>query len=194
VSKLLVGACLAALLLPAALPADAKSPPNGLKHQVAVLKATVRRLQAEKRSLEQVNGAVLRRELALQRHVAAVDPCPITHPNGSKPPGPMFGAEALGNGSIWVGLWGANVVVWSAEPDGSVSAKFGWWRGVAGKLRIDGHRLDGQAPPLTAHVPDGYGDSGFQSTGITFPTEGCWRVTGRVGDESLTFVTFVLAV
>jgi hypothetical protein len=39
VSKLLVGACLAALLLPAALPADAKSPPNGLKHQVAVLKA-----------------------------------------------------------------------------------------------------------------------------------------------------------
>ncbi len=49
-------------------------------------------------------------------------------------------------------------------------------RGVAGKLRIDGHRLDGQAPPLTAHVPDGYGDSGFQSTGITFPTEGCWRV------------------
>jgi hypothetical protein len=194
VSKLLVGACLAALLLPAALPADAKSPPNGLKHQVAVLKAKVRRLKAENRSLEQANAAALRRELALQRHVAAVDPCPITHPNGSKPPGPMFGAEPHGNGSIWVGLWSANVVVWSAEPDGSVSAKFGWWRGVAGKLRIDGHRLDRQAPPLTAHVPDGYGDSGFQSTGITFPTEGCWRVTGRVGDASLTFVTLVLAV
>jgi hypothetical protein len=194
VSKLLVGACLAALLLPAALPADAKSPPKGLKHQVAVLKATVKRLQAENRSLEQANAAALRRELALKRHVAAVDACPITHPNGSKPPGPMFGAEPHGNGSIWVGLWSANVVVWSAEPDGSVSAKFGWWRGVAGKLRIDGHRLDGQAPPLTAHVPDGYGDSGFQSTGITFPTEGCWRVTGRVGDASLTFVTLVLAV
>ena len=61
-SKLLVGACLAALLLPAALPADAKSPPNGLKHQVAVLKAKVRRLKAENRSLEQANAAALRRE------------------------------------------------------------------------------------------------------------------------------------
>jgi hypothetical protein len=193
VSRIVVGACLAALLLPTALPADAKSPPKGLKHQVAVLKAKVGRLQAENRSLRQANAAALRREIVLQRRVAAVDPCPITHPNGSKPPGAMFGAEPHGNGSIWVGLWSANVVVWDAEPDGSVSAKFGWWRGVAGKLRIDGHRLDAQASPLTAHVPDGYGDSGFQSTGITFPTEGCWRVTGRVGDASLTFVTLVLA-
>jgi hypothetical protein len=75
-----------------------------------------------------------------------------------------------------------------------VSAKFGWWRGVPGKLRVDGRRLDGQAPPLTAHIPDGYGDSGFQSSGITFPTKGCSRVTGRVGDASLSFVTLVLAV
>jgi len=193
VSKFLVGACLAALLLPAALPADAKSPPKGLRHQVAVLKAKVGRLQTENRSLRQTNAAALRREVVLQRRVAAVDPCPITHPNGSKPPGPMFGAEPHGNGSIWVGLWNANVVVWDAERDGSVSAKFGWWRGVAGRLRIDGHRLDAQASPLTAHVPDGYGESGFQSTGITFPTEGCWRVTGRVGEASLTFVTLVLA-
>jgi hypothetical protein len=43
-------------------------------------------------------------------------------------------------------------------------------------------------------VPDGYGDSGFQSSGITLPSEGCWQVTGRVGDASLTFVTLVLAV
>ena len=192
-SKLLVGACLAALLLPAALPAGAKSPPKGQKHQLAVLKAKVRRLQAENRSLRQAYAAALRREIVLQRRVAAVDPCPITHPNGSVPPGPMFGAEPHGNGSIWVGLWPADIVLWNAEPDGSVSAKFGWWRGVAGKLRIDGHRLDAQASPLTAHVPDGYGDSGFQSTGITFPTEGCWRVTGRVADASLTFVTLVLA-
>ena len=141
-SKVVVGACLAALFLPAALPAGAKSPPRGLKQQVAVLKAQVKRLQADNRTLTQANSAGLRREIALQRHVAAVDPCPITRPNGSKPPGPMFGAEPHGNGSIWVGLWHADVVVWEAEPDGSVSAKFGWWRGVPGTLRIDGHRLD----------------------------------------------------
>jgi hypothetical protein len=69
------------------VPADAKSPPKGLKHQVAVLKAKVRRLQAEHRSLTDANAAALRREIALQRQVAAVDPCPIIHPNGSKPPG-----------------------------------------------------------------------------------------------------------
>jgi hypothetical protein len=119
--------------------------------------------------------------------------CPITHPNGSKPPGPTFGAEYHGNGSIWVGLWHSNVVVWNAEPDGSVTTKFGWWRGVPGTLGIEGRRLDARGPPLTAHVPDGYGDSGFQSSGITFPTEGCWQVTGRVGDASLTFVTLILA-
>jgi len=63
---------------------------------------------------------------------------------------------------------------------------------VAGKLRIEGSRLDASAPPLVGHVPDGYGDSGFQSSGITFPTEGCWQVTGRVGEASLTFVVLVL--
>src|SRR5262245_19301624 len=146
-SRVLVGACLAALLLPAALPAGAKSPPKGPQHQVAVLRAKVRRLQAENRSLRQANADALRREIVLHRRVAAVDPCPITHPNGSEPPGSMFGAEPHGNGSIWVGLWPANVVVWDAEPDGSVSAKFGWWRGLPGKLRIGGHRLDAQAPP-----------------------------------------------
>jgi hypothetical protein len=193
VPRVLVGACLAALLLPAALPAGAKSPPNGPRHRVAVLEAKVKRLQAENRTLRQANAASLRREIVLQRHVAAVDPCPITHPNGSKPPGPMFGAEPHGNGSIWVGLWHANVVVWDAEPDGSVTAKFGWWRGAAGKLRIEGRRLDAPAPALVGHVPDGYGESGFQSSGITFPAQGCWQVTGRAGDASLTFVTLVLA-
>ena len=73
-----------------------------------------------------------------------------------------------------------------------MNAKFGWWRGVTGSLRIDGRRLDAPAPPLGASIPDGYGDSGFQSTAITFPTGGCWEVTGRVGEASRTFVTLVI--
>ena len=196
-SKMLVGVCVAVVVLTATLPAAAKAPPGRelarLRHQVTVLKAKVRRLQAENRLLTGVNAAALRREMALQRHVASVDPCRITKPNGSRPPGSTFGAEFHGNGSIWVGTWYANVVVWSRAADGSVTAKFGWWRGVPGELRIEGHRLDAAAPPLVAHVPEGYGDSGFQASGITFPTEGCWQVTGRVGEASLTFVTLVLA-
>jgi hypothetical protein len=29
-------------------------------------------------------------------------------------------------------------------------------------------------------------------SGLSFPTEGCWEVTGAVGDAELTFVTLVL--
>jgi hypothetical protein len=76
--------------------------------------------------------------------------------------------------------------------DGSIRAKLGWWRVVHGRLRISGTRLDAQAPPLRADVPDGYGDFGFQATEITFPTSGCWRVTGRVANSAITFVVQVL--
>ena len=69
-----------------------------------------------------------------------------------------------------------------------------WWRGprVRGALTITGRRLDGLAPPLQAGIPDGYGDTGFQVAGIAFPTEGCWEVTGRAGNATLTFVTYVV--
>jgi hypothetical protein len=180
-----------------ALPAGAAAPPRKeiarLKRQVVALQANVRRLEAENTALARANASALRRERALSRHVAAVDPCPITHPNGSRPPGSTFGAEFHGNGAIWVGVWPSNVVVTERDPAGSIEAKFGWWRGVVGRLRIEGRRLDGAAPPLRASVPNGYGDTGFQSSGIVFPSEGCWEVTGRVGEASLTFVTLVLA-
>jgi len=34
--------------------------------------------------------------------------------------------------------------------------------------------------------------TGFQSSGVYFPTEGCWEVSGRVGTTTLSFVTFVI--
>ena len=157
------------------------------------MKAQIRTLRAEVRALGAANSSSQRRERALARRIAAVDPCPITRANGSRPPGSTFGAEFHGNGSLWVGFWPSNVVAWQAGGDGSVEAKFGWWRGVAGELTIAGRRLDGQAPPLRASVPDGYGTSGFQATGVSFPTAGCWEVTGRVGSARLTFVTLVVA-
>jgi hypothetical protein len=75
--------------------------------------------------------------------------------------------------------------------DGSIDAKYGWWRSQAKpKLRISGDRLDAPAPPLRASVPEGYA-RGFQATGIIFPTTGCWRVTGRVGTATLVFTVLV---
>lgn len=68
------------------------------------------------------------------------------------------------------------------------------WRGPGGRgsLTIAGRRLDAPAPPLTADIPNGYGDTGFQATAIIFSTAGCWEVTGKAGDASLTFVALVM--
>ena len=127
--------------------------------------------------------------------------CPVTVPTAAPPEigDQLFGSgRAHGNEDLWVGgLWpdGIIAVHWSSSfvaPDGSIGMKFGWWRNVSGELEITGRRLDGSAPPLHAGVPDGYGGTGFQASGVSFPTEGCWEVTGSVGSSSLTFVTLVI--
>jgi outer membrane murein-binding lipoprotein Lpp len=180
-------------VLPAGAAPPAKQQIAQLKRQVATLRAKVASLQQQARALEAASAQSWRRELALRRYAAASGACPVTRPNGSLPPGSTFGSEFDGNGSLWVGVPQSNVVVGEPDASGAVSDKFGWWRAVSGTLSITGQRLDGAAPPLTASVPDGYGDSGFQSSGITFPSAGCWEVTGRAGGASLTFVTLVLA-
>jgi hypothetical protein len=126
--------------------------------------------------------------------------CPVTVPRPVPATEPwrqaLFGSEsAYGNGSLWVGGLGPGGVLDVGpeliDADRAVSIKFGWWRAVSGTLRITGRRLDGAAPPARSNVPDGYGDIGFQSSGVSFPVPGCWEVTGVVGTASLTFVTLV---
>jgi len=58
---------------------------------------------------------------------------------------------------------------------GRVGMKFGWWRTVPGRLHITGRRLDAAAPPLRADVPAGYGATGFQPSGVTFPRRGAGK-------------------
>jgi hypothetical protein len=124
--------------------------------------------------------------------------CDTTKPNGNAPPGERPSSNFHGGAGIWTVLWPDGRVVF--EPggpgfvleDGSLAMKFPWWRGVKGKLIIEGRRLDSSAPPLRANIPDGYGDTGFQATSLIFSTPGCWEVTGRVGKASLTFVVHVI--
>lgn len=135
----------------------------------------------------------------------ANSPCPVTFPR--KAPSEavnLFGAgSAHWNGHLYVGgLWPDGTIIFQPEgpgfilPDGSLSMKFGWFRGegLRGKLKIHGKRLDAPAPPLRASIPCCYGETGFQATGLIFPTDGCWEVTGEVADTSLTFVTRVVRV
>jgi hypothetical protein len=81
----------------------------------------------------------------------------------------------------------------SIERNGSISAKVGWWRGLPGKLVISGQRLDRPAAPLKSWLPDpnSYGATGFIPSDLTFPTTGCWRVSGKLGRAHLSFVLSV---
>jgi hypothetical protein len=127
-------------------------------------------------------------------------PCPVTSPGSDLPFGD--GGFNYGNGSLGVALWPDGKLVAGPlpdggsyaeiKPDGSIRAKLGWWRAVEGQLSIEGARLDASAPLLRADVPAGYGSSGFQPTDVTFPTQGCWKVVGSVGDARLTFVVRVV--
>lgn len=126
--------------------------------------------------------------------------CPLTEPRGDNPP-EFQGAGGYSNDALWT-----NLTMWSSAPgivlapndsriapDGTIQdMKWAWYRFVPGKLEVQGRRLDAPASPLRAWIPEGYGDVGFQVTGLTFPSAGCWEITGRIGEESLTFVVLVL--
>jgi hypothetical protein len=128
-------------------------------------------------------------------------PCDVTSPNGRGSFGELAASLVYGNGAIAVSLgWPDGTIVFKPRGpgfemnDGSLSMKVGWWREVPGALRIDGRRLDADAPPLRARVPCCYGERGFQATSLIFPKPGCWEVTGHVGEASLTFVTRVVKI
>jgi hypothetical protein len=106
---------------------------------------------------------------------AILSACAVTIPSQSK----LLHGN-YGNGKLWTTVWSDGKVAFRPGgpgfvlPDGSVAMKFPWWRGVEGKLTIQGRRLDAAAAPLRAEVPEGYGDTGFQASEIIFPTTGCW--------------------
>jgi hypothetical protein len=143
-------------------------------------------------------------------------PCNVTIPNGvaavSPQPEQSFGGSPMspegshGNRLLSAGpfgLWEDGTIIFKpggagfVTRDGALGMKFGWTRGVPGQIRISGRRLDGDAPPLRAEVPGGYGDLGFQASFLIFSTPGCWQVTAQVGDRAdseLTFVTKVVKI
>jgi hypothetical protein len=113
---------------------------------------------------------------------AAATPCPVTNPRRRTIPlaaRDFFGAEsAYWNGALFVGgLWPGSTVVFRTGGPGFI-------------LRW----LDAPALPLGARIPNGYGETGFRATALIFPTIGCWEVTGKVGEASLTFMTRVIKV
>ncbi len=136
---------------------------------------------------------------------AAISSCPVTLPNGKWPPNDHD--HGLGNeaGTLFTNTWPGGKVIFTPHgagvklPDGSLGMKWPWYRTIPGDVIITGRRLDAPAPPmLTITIPRGahygYGETGFYPSGLLFPSEGCWQVTAKLGETSLTFVTLVVKV
>jgi len=126
--------------------------------------------------------------------------CPVTV--GSKqtvPPSPIdsgdrpvsWVANWYGNTALWVRLGGQGVLTAASNRSAAYTTTFPWWRLTRGRLTVSAERLDGPSGGFRADVPDGYGDIGFQATGLVWPSPGCWRVTGSIAGQSLSFVTWV---
>jgi len=136
--------------------------------------------------------------------------CRTTSPNGSvSPERHKFSARAEvelqggnhGNGAISTALWPDGRVEFRpggpgfVDPDGSLRMKWPWWHRAKGALTIEGRRLDAPAPPLRTTLPPDKPDHvGMHPMYFLFPTEGCWEITGRVGDAKLTFVTLIVKI
>jgi hypothetical protein len=132
--------------------------------------------------------------------------CPATRPDSAAAPpawiardagaGPGTGWLLHGDSAQWVRLPTDGALTTYHDPrlppeQRQIGMKFPWYRVAEGRLTVEGRRLDAPAPPLQARVPDGYGPTGFQPTGLVFPTPGCWEVTGKLGEDELRFVLWV---
>jgi hypothetical protein len=126
--------------------------------------------------------------------------CPLTLPNGTRPPGQPRNVSWYGNGLLWAGL--ASNGVYSVSPDrvaadGSIGNKLLWvttppWRAPT----LSGERIDAASPPLRVLGMNrgsfsGAANPSFMSP-VTFPAAGCWRLRAHVGDISLTYVVSVV--
>jgi hypothetical protein len=135
------------------------------------------------------------------RDTTSPQSCPVTIGQKSDvDPAEFFGSgSAHWENNLYVGgLWPNGTIVFEpggagyVYPDGSVGMKIAWYRGngLRGKITIQGERLDAAAPPLRSRI--GTSETGFEASQVIFPTEGCWQVTGKVADASVTFVTRVV--
>lgn len=130
--------------------------------------------------------------------------CRVTVPNGVIA-GSASERQASSHGTdkLSVALWANGTVTFQpggpgfVTRDGGLGMKFGWMRGVPGRLNVKGHRLDGEASPLRLHANGGYGDIGFQASYLIFATPGCWEVNAQVGereDSRITFITKIVKI
>jgi hypothetical protein len=128
-----------------------------------------------------------RGQMALQIHLpSAAESCPVSRQGW------------LGNGLLSVSVPENGVLGTRVDPDG-LFQKLGWIPrpGFWAELRVRGERLDAPGQMRVLNVFWGHGSSGPTAAGswmtpVLFPSPGCWRISGRVGDVALTYVVKVV--
>ena len=133
----------------------------------------------------------LRQRMLLRVETSPVtNTCPATRPNGMRAAGVEPNSNLHGNGFLWARLPPAGVLQVGprgVEADGSVFEKMIWQTtGVFGHLDVQMTRLDQDEPQRRVETVSGSG--GSWAARLLFSGEGCWRITGRIEDISLTFV------
>ena len=115
--------------------------------------------------------------------------CPVTTPIVATPPdSPQNDRDPLPRGAYYVSadgkMWAPALEWWQG------SQKILWLKPIGSRLTVQGRRLDSEAAPLWASIPDGYAGD-FQASRLILPTAGCWEIKARANDSELRFVVFI---
>jgi hypothetical protein len=102
-----------------------------------------------------------------------------------------------GTGRLWVTLPDGGILrAWRNQPDdGMYGTKLGWIpdrdRGLT--LSVSGRRLDAPGSMRVKGVYWGHNSFGRGSwaSAVSFPAAGCWRITGRAGQTTVSYVVTV---
>jgi hypothetical protein len=87
--------------------------------------------------------------------------CPVTPTTTESPPSSIAASFSLNwHKSADGRLWASQPYHWIAPG----TPKVVWAKPIGTRLQVSGHRLDGEAPPLKAEVPDGYVSFGYQAS------------------------------
>jgi hypothetical protein len=132
--------------------------------------------------------------------IEATASCPVTLPNGNRPPRQPRNVGWYGNGLLWAGLTADGVDAAPpdrVDPNGAIANKLLWVTTPPTQVpTLAGERIDATAAPLRVL---GMNHGSFSSAAnpsfmspVVFPMAGCWRLTARVGDISLTYVVRVV--
>jgi len=118
------------------------------------------------------------------------DPCAVTISD--------FASRKFGTSRLWVTLPAGGILrVQRNQPDdGMFGTKLGWVpdRDRNLTLTVSGRRLDGPGRMDVRGVFWGHSSTGKGSwaSAVAFPTAGCWRITGRAGPSTVSYVVRVL--